>query len=265
MRVLTHDQNSAEWLHARTSRITASRICDVLSFNLPSAAQAKEAGFKLVAEAVAAGVTGKESAARRGYRDELVGERLTGLAEPHFVSPFMDWGTETEPMARAEYEVRTGLMVDKVGFVLHEKFDFSGASVDGLVDPDGIIEIKCGKTTTHLRWMQAGVVPDEHRAQMIWGMVCTGRKWADFVSFDPRLPERLQLFIVRLELDQTEAEAMEDAVLKFEAEILESIVALDKLSAPAKEKPGISSEFAADRAELADDVDWIMRKQGLIK
>ena len=214
---ITADQQSSAWLKAREGRITASRIKDVLSFN----------------------ANGKPSAKRTGYLMELVAERLTGRAEEHYVSPAMDHGTEFEPIARAAYEMAFNVDVIRVGFAVHPALDFAGASVDGLVGDQGIIEIKAPNTTTHLRWIMDGVVPEEHVAQIQWGMQCTERLWGDFITFDPRMNDQsLQTFIApRLEYDPNLPEKLQkvvgaktymEAVINFNAEIEETISKLQK-------------------------------------
>ena len=206
VRYVGGEQGSPTWLKAREGRITASKIADVCSY-------LKD---------------GKTPTAKRtNYLWELVGERLTHMAEEHFVSEYMDRGTEMEPIARAAYELAFDVMVEQVGFALHPQFDYSGASPDGLVGEDGMIEIKCPKTTTHLKWKMASVVPEEHIPQMVWGMICFERKWADFVSYDDRIEDpALQVFCVRLELTPELVSYYTAEVVKFEAEIQATI---DKL------------------------------------
>lgn len=201
MRVLDCKQGTAEWLDVRRGKITASRICDVMD-------KLKKGG---------------EGAARRGYRTELIAERLSGLTEEHYTSNEMMHGTEFEPFARAAYEIGTGADVDQVGFVLHDRMDFAGASPDGIVGPDGAIEIKCPKTTTHIKWVLAGGVPEEHQDQCLWVMACTGAKWIDFISFDPRLPEGLRIFMVRMPRDEERIARIEAEVEKFDAEVNASV------------------------------------------
>jgi predicted phage-related endonuclease len=202
-KIMTTDQHSAAWLKAREGRICASRIKDVISY------------LK----------NGKESQKRADYRMELIAERLTGLAVEHYVSPAMDWGSQYEPMARAAYEMTLpeDVTVEEVGFAVHDDMDFTGAAVDSIVGDDGIAEYKCPTTTTHLEWMMEGKVPAEHEPQCTWGMEIWGRKYADFVSFDPRLPEDLRIFVVRLDYDPERAKYLREEVIKFNAEIEESI------------------------------------------
>ena len=197
MRFVDCEQNSAKWIWARTGRITASRICDLM-------ATLKRGG---------------EAASRRDYRAELIAERLTGRAEDCYVSKEMRSGSEQEPFARTAYEIRTGTMVDQVGFVFHPQLDFSGASPDGLIGKDGGLELKCPKTTTHLAYMTAGTVPKEYEYQLLWNMACTEREWWDFASFDARLPEKLRLFIVRMSRDEARIGEIEREVVTLNHEI----------------------------------------------
>lgn len=224
-------QGSAEWLQMRIGKITASRMGDVL-------ATLKRGG---------------EAAARRDYRLDLIAERLTGRSENHYVSPEMEWGTEMEPIARAAYEIGCNAMIEEVGFIHHPNMPFSGGSPDGLVDDDGLIEIKCGKTTTHLRWMSAGVVPAEHRAQMMWNLACTGRKYAEFVSFDPRLPDGAKIFIVRMGRDEKVIGEMEYEVEKFNAEI-ESEISRLGVSRPIH-RPATPVDTRTDLEQLIEMID----------
>lgn len=200
MNVLDFPQGSAEWLQSRAGKVTASRIADVM-----------------------AKIKSGESAARRDYRAQIVAEILTGAPQDSgFVNAEMQWGTEQEPYARAAYEVQEGVMVDKVGLVLHPTIDRAAASPDGLAG-DGLVEIKAPKTATHLQYMLDGTVPEKYKPQMLWQMSCTGRPWCDFVSFDPRLPSDLQLFKVRFERDDKTIADMEREVMVFLEEVDETI------------------------------------------
>jgi putative phage-type endonuclease len=197
MRVIKCDQGTAQWLDVKRGKISASRIAEVMDY-------LKKGG---------------EGASRRNYRTEILAERLSGRSEDHYVSPEMEWGTEFEPQARAAYEIANDVMVDQVGFVLHPEFDFAGSSPDGLVGTDGYVEFKCPKTTTHLKWMQAGIVPEEHQEQCLFNMRCEERGWADFVSFDPRLPEGLRIFVARMDRDDKRIAAIDDEVSRFHEEV----------------------------------------------
>lgn len=190
------EQGSEAWAEARCGLVTASRCADVI-----------------------ATIKKGEAASRRNYRTELVVEILTGLPAPRFVSLEMQWGIDQEPFARAAYELDRDLLVETCGFVLHPDIARFGASPDGLVGCDGLIQIKCPNTSTHLSWMLGGVVPVEHAPQMLAEMACTGRAWCDFVSFDPRLPRHLQLFIRRFMRDDNLIATLETEVVHFNAEI----------------------------------------------
>jgi hypothetical protein len=162
---------------------------------------------------------GGEAASRRDYRAELIAERLTGRAEDQYVSKEMKFGTEQEPFARTAYEIKTENIVDQVGFIFHPRLDFTGASPDGLIGEDGGLELKCPKTTTHLAYMMGGTVPKEYQYQMLWNMACAEREWWDFASYDPRLPEKLRVFIVRLPRDEARIGEIEREVLKLNSEV----------------------------------------------
>jgi len=194
------DQRTDEWYAARLGKVTASRLSDVL-----------------------ATIKTGEAAARANYRIELVAERLTGKSTPSFTSAAMQWGVDCEPMARSAYETATGLIVTEVGFVDHPTIAMTGASPDGLVGDDGLIEIKCPDTKTHIETLTSKQVPPKYIPQMQWQMACTGRAWVDFVSFDPRLPEHLMLEIIRVDRDQSLIDKYSEAVNRFLADVSQTI------------------------------------------
>jgi putative phage-type endonuclease len=198
MKVLSMPQGTPEWLAARAGKVTASRINDVMA--------------------------AKTTAAYRDYRAQIVAEILTGVPqESGFVNDYMRWGTEQEKFARAEYEMFCAWTVDEVGLVLHPTIEQGAASPDGLVSADGLVEIKCPKTSTHLQTLVDKKQPRQYENQMLWQMACTGRQWCDFVSYDPRLPEDLQLFVHRFDRDQERIDAIEEAVKQFLTEVTEMI------------------------------------------
>lgn len=194
---LPMQQQTAEWLDARLGHVTASRVGEITN-RLKS---------------------GKPTAAYEDYKIELLAEALTGQAAEHYVSPYMDFGTEYEPVARAQYEMAKGVEVERVGFILHPRVARSGASPDGVVGDDGLVELKVPKTATHLSYFADGAVPEQYKPQMYWQMACAERKWCDFVSYDPRLPEEFGLLIVRLERDDAVIADMEAKVEQFIAEL----------------------------------------------
>ena len=201
-------QGSAEWLAARAGCLTASAIADMI-------AKTK---------------TG-EAASRANLRARLVAERLTGVPQDSFSNAAMQWGNEQEPFARAAYEIHSGNLVDQTGLVMHPSIPYAGASPDGLIDECGLVEIKCPNTATHIKYLLSGDAPKEYQPQMLWQMECTERKWCDFVSFDPRMPSHLQLFVVRFDRDEGRLNDVRAEAVKFLAEVDSMINQLTKKEA----------------------------------
>lgn len=190
------DQGSAAWFADRMGKVTASRVADVIART--------KSGY---------------SASRENYCVELALERLTGNRQESFSNDAMKWGTETEPLARAAYEARTGAIVDEVGMVPHPTIERTGASPDGLIDADGLLEIKCPNSATHAKTLLSKKPEGKYITQMTWQMICTDRKWCDFVSFDPRFPAPLQLFVTRIDRDYEKCAEIEEEVVAFLAEV----------------------------------------------
>lgn len=203
-------QGSEAWFQARLAKVTASRIADVI-------AKTK---------------TGP-SASRANYLAELVCERLTGERAEGFQSAEMRWGNEQEPFARASYEFLRDVSVQEVGFVDHPRIPMSGASPDGLVGHDGLIEIKCPNTSTHIAFLTGGAIPAKYVTQMQWQMACTGRAWCDFVSFDPRMPAELRTKIERVQRDPATIVSLEGEVRAFLAELDATVERLRAMGAAA--------------------------------
>ena len=201
------EQGTDEWFAIRCGKVTASRVADVIATT--------KSGY---------------SASRANYEAQLICEILTGKPAESYSNAAMQWGTETEPLARAQYELKTGNMVNQIGFVTHPMIEQAGASPDGLIGEDGCIEIKCPNTSTHLDTLLSQKVPSKYITQMTWQMVCTGRKWCDFVSYDPRLPENLQLYIERIELDQDYAKKLQNEVVMFLVEVNGKVEKLRKIN-----------------------------------
>lgn len=207
------NQNTPEWFAQRVGLVTASRLNDVM------------ATLK----------TGGEAATRKNYRAQIIAERLTGTKADSFTNAAMQWGTDNEPIARALFEVSSGIDVEQVGFVLHHEIKMTGASPDGLIGSDGLIEIKCPNTATHIDYLLAGVAPSDYHNQMLWQMECTVRKWCDFVSYDPRMPEDLQLFKVRFMRDEVRIEALRNGVIKFLSEVDDVLIKLTAIMESKKQ------------------------------
>lgn len=207
MRVVDVIQGEDAWRAARAGRVTASRICDVM-----------------------AKIKSGEAAGRRNYRAQIVSEILTGQPQENgFVSAEMKFGTENEPFARAAYEIANDVMVSQVGLVIHPTIDRAACSPDGLLADDGLVELKCPNSATHIDYILKGEVPADYQPQMLFQMACTGRTFCDFVSYDPRLPSHLQLFTRRMIRDDKRIAEMEKEVEKFLAEVDETLAALNKL------------------------------------
>jgi putative phage-type endonuclease len=200
------DQGSEEWFTIRIGKVTASRVADVIAKT--------KSGY---------------SASRDNYMAQLVCERLTNQKAEGFTNAAMQHGTETEPLARAAYEALKDVLVDEVGFVPHPSIQMAGASPDGLVGDDGLIEIKCPNTATHIDTLLSETVPTKYYTQMQFQLACTGRKWCDFVSFDNRLPPELQLFVKRVPRDDTYIKLMEAEIVQFIAELDDKINKLMKV------------------------------------
>ena len=189
-------QGSPEWFNVRLGKVTASRVVDIVATT--------KSGY---------------STSRANYMAQLVIERLTGKVEETYTNAAMQWGVDNEPLARAEYEIREGVMVNQVGFVLHPSIEYSGASPDGLVGDKGLIEIKCPNSATHIETLLTFEIPKKYMCQMYWQMACTGREWCDFVSFDPRMPEHLKLCVIRVPFSANYVSELESEVKKFLAEV----------------------------------------------
>jgi putative phage-type endonuclease len=193
-------QRSPQWRAARLGKVTASRVADVIART--------RSGY---------------SASRANYAAQLVAERLTGVHAETFVSPAMQWGIEQEADARTRYDFETDVAVSLVGFADHPRLAMCGASPDGLVGEEGLLEIKCPLTATHLETLLGAAPPSKYLAQMQWQMAVTGRAWCDFASYDPRLPFDLQFFICHIPRDEAVIAALEAEVSAFLDDVAETV------------------------------------------
>tara|TARA_R110000744_G_scaffold107013_8_gene203453 strand:+ start:3045 stop:3659 length:615 start_codon:yes stop_codon:yes gene_type:complete len=201
------EQGSQEWLQARSGKVTASRVADVIAKT--------KSGY---------------GSGRANYMAELIAETLTKTPAPNIrVNAAMQWGTDTEPQARAAYEFFTDNSVVEKGLIDHPIIPMTAASPDGLVGTDGLVEIKCPNTATHIATLIKQKAPTKYNAQMQWQMACIEKKWCDFVSFDPRLPDDLQIFIQRVERDDDFINNAEAEIKKFQEEMAEKINILKEL------------------------------------
>jgi putative phage-type endonuclease len=191
------EQGSPEWHAARCGKVTASRVADIVR-------QVKSGGA---------------SAMRERYMGELIAERLTGVPAEGFASAEMERGNALEADAVAAYAFYGGVDCQTVGFVDHPAIPMAGASPDRLVGDVGLVEVKCPATHTHIETLLSGRVKPDYVIQMQWQLACTGRAWCDFVSFDPRLPEAMRMFVHRVPRDETEIRRLQIAVTAFQAEL----------------------------------------------
>lgn len=204
--VVNVEQRSPEWYAARAGRLTGSRAGDMLSR-----------------------IKSGEAAGRRNLRVQLVCERLTQRAQDDtFSNRHMRKGSHLEPMALAAYEGATGVVSRKVGFVQHETI-MAGCSPDGVIGDEGLVELKCPLSATHLDYLKGKRVPPEYRPQVTHNLWITGANWCDFVSFDENFPKALQLFMVRVRRDELDIEGYEGSALKFLSEVDEEFQNLSQM------------------------------------
>ncbi|WP_455012158.1 lambda exonuclease family protein [Haemophilus parahaemolyticus] len=197
-------QGTPEWFEQRRGKVTASRIADLMAKT--------KSGY---------------STSRQNYLMQLLCERLTGKIEEGYKSAAMQRGNDLEAEARNWYQLETGESVEEVSFIDHPKINFAGASPDGLVGAEGLIEIKCPNTATHIETLRKKEPIDRYYKQMQWQMAVTGRKWCDFVSFDNRLPDNLAYFCKRIPRDEAVIQEIEQEVQAF---LLELDVTMAELS-----------------------------------
>jgi len=203
-RIAAIQQGTEEWHQLRLGKVTASRVADILAKTKSGA-----------------------SASRGNYLIELALQRVTKTIEESYSNSAMEWGVATEPQARVAYEVSTGNFVDQIAFVNHPIIEGFGCSPDGLVG-EGLIEIKCPNSATHWSYIKANEPPQKYIIQMQAQMAVTGAKWCDFVSFDPRMPERSQLLIVRVNRDDEFIAEMENDIKQFLSEVEAEVNLMEK-------------------------------------
>ena len=203
------EQRTDEWYAARCGSLGASAIADAL-------AKLKD---------------GKTpGATSTNLRAKLVVERLTGVQEDGFKSGPMQHGIDNEDAARMAYEAHTGEFVAQVGLIKHPTIKGTHASPDGLVGDIGLVEIKCPNSATHIETLKTGKIPTKYIYQMQWQMRCADRQWCDFVSYDPRLGNGLQLFVKRVERDNAKIAELEAGVIEFLEGVKNDVEALQAMA-----------------------------------
>ena len=203
---MSDEQRTEEWFAARLGKVTASRVADLVGKT--------KTGY---------------SATRDNYMAQLVVERLTQTKAESYTNAAMQWGTDQEPFARAAYEAAQGVMVEEVGFVPHPSIEWAGASPDGLVGDDGLVEIKCPNTATMIETLLSQKVPGKYFIQMQFQLACTGRKWCDYVAFDPRMPAKAQMFVRRVDRDDEYIAHLEEEIAKFLVEVESQVQKLNEI------------------------------------
>lgn len=221
-------QGTAEWHAVRLGKVTASRVADVVAKT--------QKGW---------------GASRANYAAQLIAERLTGVVGESYTNAAMVHGTETEPEARRAYEFYQDIDVEQIAFVEHPSIGLTGASPDGLVGTDGLVEIKCPNTATHIDTLLAQKVPAKYITQMQWQMACTGREWCDFVSYDPRMPEAMRMFIKRIDRDPVLIKELEMEVAVFLHEVMLKVDNLTALYGPKPANLNIMDQPEAVRNMMA--------------
>ena len=196
-------QGSPEWFEARLGHVTASRMADVTART--------KSGW---------------GASRATYMTQLMIERLTGMPQDSYQNEAMRYGTMMEPEAVTAYEFWHDVSTEPCGYFPHPDIACSGASPDRLVGDRGLVEVKCPNSATHVETLLSGAVPDKYIKQMHWQMACTGAVWVDYVSYDCRLPQEMQLFTKRIERDDREIKLLEHAVVEFLHELDDKLDAL---------------------------------------
>jgi len=195
------EQGTEAWLALRYGWTTASRFKDVMAKG--------------------------QGKTRKSYMYQLAAEAVSDMRQESFTNEYMEWGTETEPQARAMYELNTGVSVDQVSFIRLDGVRKIGCSPDGLVGDDGMVEFKCPKTTTQIETYLSGKMPTGHKAQVQGQLWISGRQWTDFVSFDPRINGDASYFSIRIQRDEDYIKEIEAACYLFSDELQEMVKTLE--------------------------------------
>ncbi len=201
----TFPQGGPEWHDHRLGRVTASRVADLMALTKSGPA-----------------------ASRKNYMADLIAERLTAQPRDSYTNAAMEWGTAHEAQARATYAFVTDCDVQEVGFIDHPTIPMAGCSPDGLIGADGMLEIKCPNTATHIDTLINGTINSKYKKQMMFQMACAGRAWCDFVSFDPRLSPAKQLWIKRILFDRASVLDIEKAVCEFQQDLTHQVDVLNQ-------------------------------------
>lgn len=218
-------QSDPSWATARLGFVTASRIADVM-------AKTKSG----------------PSTSRANYAAELIAERLTGTPGDRYTNAAMQWGIDTEPHARAAYEFHHDVSCGPAAFITHPTLEWSAATPDGFIDADGLVEFKCPNTATHIDTLLSSAIPEKYRLQMQWQMACSARAWCDFVSFDPRLPEEMRMFVKRIKRDDDMIGSIEKEVTLFLGEVSDTLARLRRsYGEPSPTRAPLAASLEAEK------------------
>jgi putative phage-type endonuclease len=206
------EQRTEEWFQVRLGKATASRIADICART--------KTGY---------------SSSRANYKSQLVRERLLGMPEESYCNAAMQWGIDHEAEARRAYEFHADCDVVEVGFIDHPSIPMAGCSPDGLIGDYGMVELKCPIPATHQDILLGKAFPDKYVKQALWQMACTGRAYCDLVTYDPRWPESMRLFVQRVERDGDAIAELEREVSQFLTEVGDTVDELMGLYQPQLE------------------------------
>jgi len=201
------EQRTDEWFKARLGKVTASKVSDVL-----------------------AKIKSGEAAVRRNYKMQLATERLTNQKTDTYINQAMQDGIDREDTAREIYEIVRDIKVEQVGFIDHPTIKMAGASPDGLLPDNGVLEIKCPIETTHTTNLLERKLPSRYISQVQWQIACTGAEYANFVSYNPNFEPKLQLMFIEVERDNEYIEMLEEEVSTFLLEVDEVVKTLRELN-----------------------------------
>ncbi|AQX28205.1 MULTISPECIES: lambda exonuclease family protein [unclassified Bartonella] len=197
-------QRTAEWFQAHLGKVTTSNIYNLLNKTAKGLPTSKYEEYKI----------------------KLMTERLVGEISHSYTTSAMQRGIEYEEDALKEYAFIYDTEVTQCGFIQHPTIQMVGASSDGFVGENGLVEIKCPRSVNHLRFWITEKIKPEYLAQMHFQMACTGRQWCDFVSYDPRFSGQsahLRLKVQRIHRNDEQIEAINQAVETFLEEIEQEI------------------------------------------
>lgn len=243
MKIFNCGQGTEEWFRLRSGKVTASGLADALAIRKVNPNK------------------GESTEARKGYLAEIVAETLSGEPDMEgYISQSMKDGNEYEPFARAAYEVKYDISVEKVGFVIHPTIERFGASPDGLmVALGGGLELKCPKTKTHIKYLQAGILPPAYEPQVMGGIACCELDWWDFGSFSMKTKPQFQLMKVRVYRDEARIKEIEDGVRSFLQEVDDAIGELNRMYPEEVYAPKPAPDYG-DLGITQADIDSMMNR-----